>query len=145
MDNFVSILQGSEAALIMTPVNRRYLTGFESSLGYLFITGKGATLLVDGRYILAAKQAVKSAEVVLLENSSKQLKALCSNSGIKRVLLESCISVARFKSFSEIFEGVECAADGRVEKSISELRKVKSTEETEFIVSAQRIAEKAFY
>ena len=144
MDSFVSCLENGEAALIITNTNRRYLTGFESSLGYLFVTRNKATLMVDGRYILAAKQTVKNANVVLLYKPSEQLTELLKAENIKTVLLESSISVAQFKRFNESLQDVVCVADGRVDRRLSELREIKSEYEMECIVSAQRIAEKAF-
>ena len=50
-----NLLAEDTAALIYTPVSRHYLTDFESSLGYLFITKEKSVLFVDGRYIEAAK------------------------------------------------------------------------------------------
>ena len=44
------ILNDNEAALIFLPENRRYLTGFNSSLGYYLITKSTDCLFVDGRY-----------------------------------------------------------------------------------------------
>ena len=61
------------AALIITPENRRYLTGFPSSLGYLLLTNGGNKLFVDGRYYEAAQKSAVNAEVVLMTNLVSQL------------------------------------------------------------------------
>ena len=60
MDSRIAVLtsilpQDCDGALIVSETNRRYLTDFVSSLGYLFITREKAILLVDSRYEEAAK------------------------------------------------------------------------------------------
>ena len=44
-----------EALLVTGPENRRYLSGFSGSNGWLLITKKNAFLLTDGRYWTSAK------------------------------------------------------------------------------------------
>ena len=41
-----------DAALVLTPHNRRYLTGFPSSAGWLVVSRKGAWFFTDFRYPL---------------------------------------------------------------------------------------------
>jgi Xaa-Pro aminopeptidase len=144
MDNFKSILKDGTAALIITDVNRRYLTGFESSLGYLFVTESGAKLLIDGRYYLAAKQSVKNADVVLLGKLSEQLTEWVRSNNIKTVLLESAITINTYNRIKEMLSSVEVKADGSVDEKLSELRSVKTADELGCIIAAQRIAERAF-
>lgn len=144
MKRLEDYLDSCTAALIVTPVNRRYLTGFESSLGYLFVTQNESKLIVDGRYYLAAKQRIKESEVVLLDKLSVQLKVFAKNSGIKRVVTENNITVAEFNRYKEIFQGLEVLADDSLSEFLDELRSVKTEQEVRCIIEAQRIAEKAF-
>lgn len=144
MDNFRSILSSGTAALIITDVNRRYLTGFRSSLGYLFITESGAKLLTDGRYYLAAKQTVKNADVVLLGKLSEQLTEWVRANNIKTVLLESGITVNTYNRIKEILSDVEVISDSRIDEKMAELRSIKTVDEVGSIIAAQRIAERAF-
>ena len=144
MDRFSGILDKTTAALVITDVNRRYLTGFQSSLGYLFVTAHEAKLLVDGRYYLAAGQSVKSAQVVLIENVSVQLNDWIKSNGIKTLLLEKGITVSEFECFKAMFEDIEVVADGRVDEKLADLRSVKTVDEIASIIAAQRIAERAF-
>lgn len=51
-------LQKQEAALIVSPANRRYYTGFASSDGLLWVTADEARFLTDFRYIEAAGNRV---------------------------------------------------------------------------------------
>lgn len=144
MDNFRGFLKDGTAALIITEVNRRYLTGFSSSLGYLFITKNGAEFFTDGRYLLAAKQSVKNAKVTLLSKSSEQLTECVREKGIKTVLLETAITVSTYNRVKDILNGTEVVADGSIDKMLVELRSVKRADELQSIIAAQRIAEKAF-
>ncbi|CAG8779067.1 6373_t:CDS:1, partial [Ambispora leptoticha] len=47
-----------DAMLFFSPENRFWLTDFQSSLGFLFITKSEKHLLVDGRYITEAQKSV---------------------------------------------------------------------------------------
>ncbi|MCC2686097.1 MAG: Xaa-Pro dipeptidase, partial [Paenibacillaceae bacterium] len=48
-----------EALLVTNDINRRYLTGFTGTSGYVLITAQRAYLLTDFRYMeQAGKQAV---------------------------------------------------------------------------------------
>ena len=85
MERIKSWLKPNEAALIYTSVNRKYLTGFTSSLGYLLVTNENSVLFVDGRYILAAKDVVKNCEVVWFKNIGEQLKDFADTNKISKI------------------------------------------------------------
>lgn len=132
-----------QALLVVTPVRRRYLTNFNSSLGYLVITESDAFLLVDGRYYFAAKQSVLGAEVKLFD-SMQSLVDTVVKLGVNEVLLENDITVAEYNRFVKLFEGLSVESNDEITTYIDQLRSVKTKAEVESIVSAQRIAEKAF-
>ena len=132
---------GNKAALIITPENRRYLTGFFSTDGYVFAAGGELIFLIDGRYHEAAEKAVTSAKVVLLEDAKKQIKELFANSGCEEILLETLITVEEAERMAEI---APAKPDKGMTKCILDMRAVKREDETEKIIKAQRIAEKAF-
>ena len=144
MNRVAAWLPDNTAALVFTTVNRRYLTGFESSLGYLVISKDDSCLFVDGRYILAAKQSVKNCKVELFGAKSVVVKDYINSLGVKTLICENTISVAQLETFKKSFEGVEVIADGSFCDFICDLRKVKTDYEVECIVNAQRIAEIAF-
>ena len=144
MNRVVEWLPDNTAALIFTTVNRQYLTGFESSLGYLVISKKDSTLFVDGRYILAAKQSVKNCRVELFGAKSGVVKDYVKSLGVKTLICENTISVAQFDVFKNTFDDVEVTAGGGLCDFINGLRKIKTEFEVESIIKAQRIAEKAF-
>ncbi len=132
---------GDRAALIITPENRRYLTGFPSTEGYVFAAGGELIFLIDSRYSEAAEKSVTSAKVVLLEDARVQIKEVFEKSGCKEVLLETLISVEEAEHMATI---VPARADKGLTQCILEMRAVKRDDEIEKIVKAQRIAEKAF-
>ncbi|MBO5872624.1 MAG: aminopeptidase P family N-terminal domain-containing protein, partial [Clostridia bacterium] len=82
MDKTLRYITENAAVLITTPINRRYLTGFSSSLGYLLMTKQGNTLFVDGRYFEAAKRYALGTEVVLLKNIFEQINEILEKYGV---------------------------------------------------------------
>ena len=78
-----------DAALIVSPENRFYYTGFESSDGFLIVTAHDAFFITDGRYIEAAQGKVKNCdEVELLEKASGQLPEIVKQENISVVYTE---------------------------------------------------------
>ena len=143
IESIKKLLNKNTAALIYTPVSRLYLSGFQSSLGYLFITKERATLLVDGRYIEAAKKGVsKEVDVRLFDNISKQSKELLG-SEITTLLVETSNTFVDLKGFERLF-GVNITPSEELEKVLKDLRIIKSDYEIDCVIKAQRIAEKAF-
>ncbi len=134
----------NSAVLICDNINRKYITGFPSSLGYLLICNKGAFLYVDGRYITAAKATVKcGVEVFLLEDIYEQLNSFIKDNGIERLLLEDSISVSRFNGFKKkICCNVECSSE--LCEALLFARSVKSEAEIQKTLQAQKITEIAF-
>lgn len=137
------LLAENQSALIFTPVSRLYLSGFESSLGYLFITKDKTVLFVDGRYIEAAKRNVNSdIEVRLFTKLSEQAKEFLGDE-IKSLLVETSNTVADVKGFEKLFERKIIPSD-ELENTLHSLRLVKKDYEVECVIKAQRMAEKAF-
>ena len=137
------LLGENQAALVFTPVSRLYLSGFESSLGYLFITKNKATLFVDGRYIEAAKKGVnQGVQVRLFTKLSEQVKQFLGEKNTA-LLVETSNTLADVKAFEKLF-GVNVLPSDELENTIKELRVTKSDYEIDCVTKAQRIAEKAF-
>lgn len=139
-----SRLGKNEAFLVVSPENRRYLTDFESSDGYLIITKKEAVLLTDGRYIEAASDKAKGCTgIQLLKRTSLQLPKLAESMRVSKIYTESAnLSVSEFAAFEKMFSCPVIAK--KTDSEISALRRQKNKEEKERIIAAQRIAEKAF-
>ena len=61
LQKLLSELGEGYSALIISPENRKYFTGFDSSNGYLLVNSKKAVFITDGRYIEAAQNTVLKA------------------------------------------------------------------------------------
>ena len=130
-------------ALIITGQNRFYLSGFRSSLGYLFCTDGRLILYVDGRYIEAARKGVKSGvEVRLLTKLSDAIDELKAEFKFKELYLEEDISVRTFNGIKSYFPSATTSS--KLSRILSEMRSIKTDYEKQQIVTAQRLAEKAF-
>ncbi len=137
-----SLSEGA-AALVITPVNRRYLTGFPSSLGYLFVLPSAAVLYVDSRYYEAAGKQAQGVEVRLLHKLKDAVDEICRGFPVEQFLLETGITVADLLALQKVTH-LECVADGRLSKTLETMRAVKTDWEVEQILAAQSIAEAAF-
>ena len=137
-------LDEKSVAIIENPENRLYFTGFNSSLGYLAVSRDNAVFLTDSRYIEAAQRSIDGAEVREFF-SLASIKETVSGFGMSRIIMQnSTTTVAVAQTFEQIFDGFEIAFDGSLDKIISELRITKDDSELDNIISAQRIAERAF-
>ena len=131
------------AVLIITPVNRRYLTGFNSSLGYLLLTNRENFLFMDGRYLEAAEREASNATVLPLGNLIAQLNKIFEEQGTRKLLIEVENSISTFTYLKKGLK-VKVEASGSVSARLKTLRSVKSRDEVNCTITAQRIAEKAF-
>ncbi len=131
--------------LVSSPENRRYLTAFSSSEGFLLITKDEALFMTDSRFVEAAEKRNTVCPVAELKLAKDQLPAFFIERGIKRVLLESDrLTVAECNRFKEYFGDIEVLSDGSLDKKLNALRAVKTKKEIAAIKSAQEIAERAF-
>ncbi len=134
------------AALIMSEENICYFTSFHSSNGYLIVTGEKSYFFTDSRYIEAAENQIDCCdEILLLKNVKEDLVPFIKGLGKFDLQIEAeRISLKKYQSLSEMFEGINVIGDGELDKAICEIRTVKTREQVNTIVKAQRIAEKAF-
>ncbi len=137
-------LSSGEAYIVTSPENRRYLTEFSSSDGFLLVTKSEAVFLTDSRYIEAAEKQVKGcSEISQLNSLSAQLPEYIKKLGIDKLFTESArLTVEEFNRISKI---AACTVSAeKTDGEINSLRRKKSEEEKFCIIKAQRIAEKAF-
>lgn len=145
IENIKSWLSKDTAALITSETNRLYMTGFNSSAGVVFITSDNAYFLVDFRYFEAAKNVVKSCEVMLSNRHLEKISELCKKHGIKHIKMESeSVSVARFSQYEKALDKIEILSDNDLSEKMSIMRSVKSDSELSLIRKAQEITDRAF-
>lgn len=136
-------LDESVTAIIESPENRLYFTGFSSSLGYLVVNKTNAVFLTDSRYIEAAQNSIDGAKITEFF-SLASVKEVLSKIGATRLIMQSgTTTVAASQSYSSAFDGFELSFDGSLDGIISDLRIIKDETELDNIIKAQRIAESA--
>jgi Xaa-Pro aminopeptidase len=102
-----------DGLLVTHPPNLRDLTGFDGSLGALLVSGSRCTLIVDGRYVTAARAR---AEVVPeLRDVGVELAERSLEETIARVVLDARVEVlgieaaattlSRFNKLADAFAG----------------------------------------
>lgn len=144
VNSIKAILSDGQATLISDDVSVFYFTGFPHSEGYLFITKDESYLLVDFRYIEAARKAVSTSKVVVFKNAFDNINELISAHNISKLLLESDkVSVASYNKMCKTLNA-ELSDDDLLSQTIEKLRSVKSADEIERLRKAQLIAEKAY-
>ena len=88
-----------DALLISAPENRRYLSGFTGSAGYLFISSERAVLVTDSRYTEQATNQAPDFQVMQVRGGWDWLLEQLKETGVKRVGFESRdMTVATYNS-----------------------------------------------
>ncbi len=139
-----------DAMLVSSPENRRYLSGFTGSAGYLLISESAQVLITDSRY---TEQAEKQASGYRVERMTagqgwKWLPELAHDAGISRVGFEaSDVTVAAHSAFRKaISEHEKSTGPDLVETSelIDKMRAVKDRGELEILTKAVEVTDRAF-
>ena len=132
-------------ALIISPENRKYFTGFDSSDGFLIASENRAVFITDGRYIEAAEKQISNCEVKLLGKTYPQIAEILKEMNCNRLLVESTrMTVSTYNSLKGVLKKIPVSTDTTLDTIINTLRSVKTEFEVENIIKAQRIAEEAF-
>ena len=145
LQKLLSELGEGYSALIISPENRKYFTGFDSSNGYLLVNSKKAVFITDGRYIEAAQNTVNSCQVVLQKRIYPQIAEILGEMGCRNLLVEaSRMTVDVYNSLKGVLKDTKISTDNTLDRLINTLRSIKTENEVESIVKAQRIAQDAF-
>ena len=136
------------AIFISQPENRRYLSGFDGSAGYLFITEKDAVIATDFRYIEQVKQQSPDYRIFQITGGMESwFPKLIGELGGQKLGFESqSISLAMYRQMSDIMKkaGSSPPAFVAIEGLVESLRAVKEAEEIEAIARAAVISDSAF-
>ncbi len=133
------------ALLVTAPANRRYLSGFAGSAGFLLVTAERRVLVTDFRYQEAAALEAGGFERLIYRKEQElkeALQRLVREAGVSRLGFEAAhLTVSRRGWFGEALPGVELVpAEGIVEA----LRLVKDAGEIARVRRAMALAEEAF-
>lgn len=135
-------LKTHEAFLVVSPTNRFYLTGFNSSMGYLVITNDSAHLFVDFRYFEAAKKCTKNTDVALY-SSYDTIKQFLAERDITSLLIENNFITIDAKLTLQKQFGVSVKKSS-LSKTLYEMRSVKCEQEIKNIKLAQELTDATF-
>ncbi len=137
---------GLDAILISSPENRRYLSGFTGSAGYLLISQKEAVLCTDFRYIEQAETQATEFQIERIKGTVEWLPKLCVKLDATTVGFEgSDLTVNTYQSLVNAIKDAGGndlslkATNGLVEK----IRAIKDEEELRLLTRAVEIADKA--
>lgn len=156
IEELTRLLPCQTGFLITAPVSRRFLTGFDSSDGMLFLSQKECVFLTDSRYIEAAKERIAICPVEEFRDPRKQLRALCKRNKIRRLQLElSKTNLMEASNYQNWLWDSTRVVTGRhrfwgaltserlLEINLKRLRRAKTPEQADCVRRAQRIAEAA--
>lgn len=136
--------KGMECALITHDVNRRYFTGMKSSAGTVVVFRDAAYLIIDFRYIEKARAVVRDCEVILQEPGGglyRQINELCEKHGVSTISVESqTMTLATCKQLMTRL-AAKIDPDSALSDMICRLRIIKTHDQLERMLAAQRIAE----
>ncbi|WP_138493047.1 M24 family metallopeptidase [Paenibacillus pinistramenti] len=133
-----------DGLFIASPINRRYLTGFTGSAGYVLITAEKAYLLTDFRYMTQAPQQAAGFEIVEehRQDTLDIIKGLLEAANVKRLGFENeLMSYSMYGKYEASLKPVELIpASGLVE----EIRMFKDDEELAVMKEAADLADRTF-
>ena len=114
VEGLVAQLQEKEldGVLISAPENRRYLSGFSGSAGYLFITKANAILVTDSRYTEQATNQSPYFDVRQVKGGWDWLIDEMKSFGVKKVGFESQdMTVGTYNSLIDAIKGDSALGD----------------------------------
>jgi len=132
---------GLDAVYISSPENYLYMSHFQNPDGYMLVTREKSWVFADFRYTEAALEGVFPCCTVC-EPGKPTLEEIVSSHGIRTIGYEdqhlTCAALSNFQKRMETCSWVP------VGDMFSHIRTLKTRDEVENIVAAQRIAEAAF-
>jgi Xaa-Pro aminopeptidase len=137
--------RGLDAFLVSQPENRRYVSGFTGSAGYVVATPAEAFLLVDFRYTEQAGRQAPGFEVRRVTGRLEEdLPKLLPELGGRRWAFESAhVTVSLYEKVRPLFEQAGIVLEG-LEGVVESIRAVKDEQEQEFLRRAIRLTDEAF-
>ena len=137
-----------DAFFVSSPENRRYLSGFVGSAGYLVISREAAVLATDFRYTEQAGLQAPDFRIDRISGGMGWLPELFTELGVRRVGFEAGhMTVALHSAIVNALKEDEGAKDVSLvatSQFIDPLRAVKDAEELALVTRAMEIADHAF-
>jgi Xaa-Pro aminopeptidase len=132
-----------DAILVSQGENRRYLSGFTGSAGFLLVTEKDSFLATDFRYIEQAKGQAPDFDIVhISEGLHRWLSEILSSLDIANIGFEA--DNISFAAYRELAKAIGKKQLVPTERIVESLRAVKDEDELKLITKAVEIADAAF-
>jgi Xaa-Pro aminopeptidase len=135
-----------DAVFITQAENRRYLSGFDGSAGFLMITEKKAVLATDFRYTEQAVAEAPDFEILRIASSLDWFPDLLGELGIKKVGFEACHVSFRFqRQLNDTLKKKKLPVKMvPVEGLVESVRAIKEPGEIELIKKSAAITDAAY-
>ncbi|MEC0168965.1 Xaa-Pro peptidase family protein [Paenibacillus graminis] len=134
--------QGLDAILITSGINRRYLSGFTGSSGYVLVTGDDSYLLTDFRYMTQAAEQVTGLKVV--QHGPKfidTVRELLQGANVRIGFEQDDVT---FSAYSAYAAALQPAVLVPVSKAVENLRAFKDEGELAVMQRAADLADATF-
>jgi Xaa-Pro aminopeptidase len=138
--------KGLDGLLVSQPENRRYLSGFDGSAGFLLVTPKKAILATDFRYTERARGQAPEYEIFQIKSDMDEwFPELTTGLGLGTLGFEAeHVTLATYRKLTGILDKTKSRlrmlpTDGLVES----LRAIKEPAELELIIRASEITDRA--
>ncbi len=143
LEKIQNLIKKSEfdSILISNSINRRYLSGFTGSWGYLFITESQSRLATDSRYIIQAEKESPEFEIISISSKNPWPISLTEGLQVQEIAFEpEDITVENLNFLKEktSFKWIPTP------NMVSNLRSTKDEEEIKLIQKAIDIADSSF-
>jgi Xaa-Pro aminopeptidase len=146
LEEFRRLLGELDVILISQPTNRRYLSGFTGSAGFLFISRKETVLAVDFRYVEQARAQSPDFEVVKIKGEfSEWFPDLISELRVKDIGFESDhLTLTAYRQLVSAGKKLPLKARPRLHPTrglVESLRSIKEEKEIKLIEEAASLAD----
>lgn len=130
-----------DAVLVLKDENRKYISGFTGTSGYVIITKKSAYFITDFRYIEQASDQCQGYEIIE-HNDDKSIFNIINSLGIKKIGFEE--DFVTYSQYTEFKDKLNHVALLPLNGTLNKLRKHKDENEIENITMAAHITDEAF-
>ncbi len=132
---------GLDSAIVYKEENRRYLSGFTGSSGYVVITKDRKLFITDFRYVQQASKQCIGFEIVQHTDNRTLFDILNSINISSLGFEEEFVTYAQYKELNDKLHNVKLIELNGI---INDLRMIKSDDEIESIRKAAEIGDKTF-
>lgn len=133
-----------DAVLISNGNNMRYISGFAGETGYLYISEKHHAVLTDFRYTFQAEMEAEGYEIITIGNGGYEeaINDMLKTDRVARLGFEA--EELLYAKYENLKEKVKVTELVPLKDEITRLRRIKTTQELEYIRQAEAIGDKVF-